>query len=144
MNKIHLSPEQRAALVATLARYTSRPTSAQYDREHRNLRRIHVTGKRQASKPANTVRGYEAGDVKLLPGFDATRDLAPGWAVVSRYDSGGNHSITNAAEHVWRSLWNAWGSHDGDGLSLARAIAARNGEWAEAARSLVNAEGVSV
>jgi hypothetical protein len=125
MQKIHLSPAQRAAILAVIARYSERPSPADYDREQRSLGRIEITPKPKAKSIPNTLPGFQSGDVKLGAAFDAKRDLPEGWAAVSCHDSGGNHSIENAATCVWRNVWNGW--IDGAPYDLAAKAAAPGG-----------------
>ena len=133
--KIHLTPAQRAAILALISRYPVRPTSAQYLREEKALRALPVGEKPKASKIPNTLPGFGSVEVKLTPAFDARRDLPEGWAVYSRYDSGGNHGIGNAALHVWTSVWNSWS--DGAPFDLAARAAAPTG-YGETISSLLN------
>lgn len=106
--RIHLNPAQRAAILALIARYPVRPTPEEYAREECALRAIPTAPKPKRKAIPNTAPGFEPGDVKLAETFDARRDLPPGWAMFSRYDSGGNHGLENAAVTVWRNVWNGW------------------------------------
>lgn len=126
MNKIHLSPAQRAAILAAIARFQDRPSVAEYEEVQKELVAIPVAAKPKAKKIPNTRPGYEASDVKLTDTFDALVDLPAGWAVYSRYDSGGNHGITNAAVHVWTHVWNGW--HGGACYSLDAAAKRPGGQ----------------
>lgn len=135
IRKIHLTSAQRAAILALISRYPVRPTSSQYCNEEKALKALPTGAKPKARKVPNTFPGFESGEVKLAPSFDARRDLPEGWAVYSRYDSGGNHGIGNAASHVWRSVWNSWS--DGAPFDLAARAAAPTA-YGEAISSLLN------
>ena len=105
---IHLSPAQRAAILAAIAAFPVRPSFDAYAKTEKALLAIPISPKPKAKAIPNTLPGYEPGDVKLGHAFDARRDLPEGWAVFSRYDSGGSYGIENAARAVWRNVWNGW------------------------------------
>lgn len=106
----HLSPEQTEALYAALNRFDTRPTVNDYNRVSASLEKINKVGKPKVKGIPNTALGYEAGDVKLLKGFNAEKDLPSGWCVFSHYDSGGNFGLEDASVNKWRSIWNTWPS----------------------------------
>lgn len=108
MNKIHLTPEQRTAILAAINRYSERPTFKQYETEQAVLLLVRIDPKPKLKGINNTRPGYHANEIKLDAQFDALKDLPRGWATFSVYDSGGNHRIENAAVNVWRSVWNSW------------------------------------
>lgn len=108
MNKIHLSPEQRQLCIDFRDGFQSRPTARQYNAFVSHMQAVNPRLRPKLAEIPNTTRGYESGEVKLLKGFDALTDLPEGWAVTSRYDSGGNHAIEPAGDAVLRMLWNCW------------------------------------
>ena len=107
-NLIHLSLAQRTALLTAIAAFETRPSPEAYSKVADSLAAIPTQPKPKAAKIPNTLPGHEPKDVKLCEGFDAPRDLPEGWAVFSRYDSGANYGIENAAVNVWRNVWNGW------------------------------------
>jgi hypothetical protein len=109
MKTHHLSKPQIAALSSLLAKYgDTRPTSKEYAKEENLLRSAIKTNRPKARKIPETWPGFESSEVKLKPEFDAVKCLPEGWCVFSRFDSGGNHGIENAAVNVWRDMWNGW------------------------------------
>lgn len=124
----HLSPAQLTAVLDLIHEYKVRPSFWEYDKEHKALAKLPTAPKPKASKIPNTTPGYEPSEVKLLPAFDAINDLPEGWAVYSQYDSGSNFGIINAAEHLWRTIWNSWA--EGKPFDASK-LAAISAEWEE-------------
>ncbi len=107
MNKIHLSPKQKVALNQYKTLFKNRPSGEQYQTFHKFLKLVKTVQKPLRKDIPNTILGSE-GCIKLKKNFDALKDLPPGWAVVSVHDSGGNHTIYNAAETKWMEIYNNW------------------------------------
>lgn len=107
MNTVHLSPEQRK-LCIEFAKLESRPDFEVYEEFWERIEAISPSGKLKRDNIPNIIEGYESGDIKLLPKFDALVDLPAGWAVTSRHDSGGNYGFESAGIAVLRRIWNCW------------------------------------
>lgn len=109
---IKLSKEQETAILSEIAKFQERPTPEEYSKVQKRLLNIPIPIPVNKRKPIiaiqNVVKGYEPGEVKLMPNFNPKQDLPEGWGLYSMYDSGGNHRVGNAAEIVWRSIWNNW------------------------------------
>jgi hypothetical protein len=109
----HLNSEQQRQLQAWLDRQTGKRTpSDEYIRENNKFAKIPTCKRPTARSVGNCDPGFEARHVKPHTDFNARRDLPPGWAIVSMYDSGGNHSIRNAAQAMHTELWNFWPCSD--------------------------------
>ena len=104
MNKIHLTPEQLAVCSRFRDTYAVRPTFKQYEAAQREM----PIYNNRPKKINNTRPGFEKSEVRLTENFDALKDLPPGLAVCSLYDSGGNHSVQNAGIVLLRMIWNNW------------------------------------
>jgi hypothetical protein len=107
MRKFHFSPEQ-IELAKEFIRFRDRPDSEEYQEFVARMKQIPVNPKPKPKEIKHTRPGFETTKVKLEDEFDAIVDLPCGWAVVSCYDSGGNHAIENAGLAILRSLWNSW------------------------------------
>ena len=107
MNKIHLSEEQRQ-LCIEFATQSNRPTPKEYDKWIRRMEKLTHGRPPKHRRIPHVIKGFDRGDVKLEPDFDALVDLPEGWAVFSHYDSGGNHGIESAGLTVMRNIYNSW------------------------------------
>ncbi len=118
MLKAHLSKSQRALVRKFLKSHSQRPTFKEYQSYCKEMALLKPSGKKPTCKTAQNLKpGFEKNEVKLCTGFNAYVDLPEGWAVFSRYDSGGNHGISDAGYIVLCNLWNFWNSTDGTKLS---------------------------
>lgn len=113
MRKIHLTPAQKAAILALIERHNKRPSFVSYERGHAELHALRPLEKPKRKDIPCTSPGYGSNEVRLQEGFDACKHLPAGWAVVSTFDSGGNHAISDAAATMWCAVWNYW-AHGAD------------------------------
>jgi hypothetical protein len=113
MRKLHLTAAQKAAILELIERFPERPSFQDYSRGHVRIKLLLVEKLPKRKDIPFTVSGFGPKEVKLQDGFDATRHLPAGWAVACCFDSGGNHALVNAAEHLWREIWNYWSSCGG-------------------------------
>ncbi len=116
----HLNPAQREALQAWLnteARGKRTPSDA-YIKANNAFAKIPVCARPSPKSIAMTATGFGPREVVPLHGFHAVRDLPEGWAVINTYDSGGNHTIVNAAQSLHTRLWNFWSAAPDSPLDL--------------------------
>jgi hypothetical protein len=103
----HLSKSQRL-IVDEFSKLANRPDEKQYWAFQKRMESTCKVGKK--FKIANTERGYEANEYKLMPNFNAAKDLPEGLGFYSMMDSGSNHRIDNAGVIYLRLIWNSWNS----------------------------------
>ena len=108
MNKVHLN-DQQIALCQEFRQFEERPTFEQYEAFQKRMKVIDKSlGKIDVKKIPNTERGFEPKERQLLPAFDAFKDLPQGWAVYPMFDSGNNHAVMSAGQHILTRIWNGW------------------------------------
>jgi len=100
---------EQVAIVRQFASAESRPDSAEYERFQRQMNKVNPPKMKAKERKAipNTTQGFNPGDIRLTPAFNAT-DLPKGYAVTSCYDSGGNHQVEAAGTALLRFIWNGW------------------------------------
>lgn len=114
----HLNEAQRVFLRQWLVDNPTRPVFGAYDKSSRAIAKLPVARKPTVKSVPHTRPGFGGGELVPQPPFDATLHLPHGWAVVSCYDSGGNHKFENAGVALMRALWNCWSSKSGSRLNF--------------------------
>jgi hypothetical protein len=138
----HLNSEQQRQLQTWLDQQTGERTpSAEYIRENNKFAKIPTCKKPLAKSVGSCEPGFEAQHVKPHVDFDARRDLPPGWAIGSVYDSGGNHSIRNAAQSLHTELWNFWPGSD---MPLKEQLHDEGLPWAKRLRAELESNNIHI
>lgn len=126
MIQFHLNEKQCEFIVRWLAENKERPELPAYERACRAVGKVPVVGRPTIKSIPNTRAGFHANQLVPSSKFDAIRDLPEGWAILSDYDSGGNHRLHNAGGALLTALWNAWSCKPGWLLKLENGVIAEN------------------
>ena len=105
MNKSNPTDKQ-LELARSLNLQDGKTKPKEYENAHRQMTGVPTAPKPKLADIPNTVAGYyPQREVVPLNGFNALEDLPSGWALVSCCDSGNNHTLVNAGEHILRRDW---------------------------------------
>jgi hypothetical protein len=120
MNKIHLSPDQKALCKEFLEfQKIKKAEIKEYELFQKRMRDLDKARKKpKMGSIPNTKLGFESNQIKLDNSFDALKDLPEGFGVYPMCDSGGNHKILSAGMIILTNLWNNWGFKGTNSIAL--------------------------
>jgi len=107
MQKVHFSPHQIVVL-GEFCQLPTRPEPDEYDKWMKRIGKEPTEPKPKVKEIPNTRLGFYRDNVRPENNFNAQTDLPEGWAIAPCWDSGNNHTIENAGQHVMRLMWNSW------------------------------------